>query len=126
MTTPPPETIDADSLALECLNLHYDRFDTLGMEESSLPRDINRAGQTYVAQAVALGSIPRLDDPDVEVDEDKVQAYAARLLAGNLPPRIVLNRRLRVIDGWHRALAALAAGRATILAWVPAVGGAPA
>lgn len=116
-----PETIDASSLSDECLHLHYDSFDSLGMEESSLPNDIGRAGASYVAQKLAIDRIPMIDNPDVDIDEDRVDDYAARAAHGEVAPRIVVDSDLNIIDGWHRALGAQQAGLTTVDAWVARV-----
>jgi hypothetical protein len=108
---------DASDVVQHCIELHYDRFDTLGIEESSIPDDVYAAAHSFRRASVPIALLD-LESCDVEIDEEKVKELVERIKAG-APPAIVLGRDLQPIDGWHRALAAHAVGHINVTAYIP-------
>jgi hypothetical protein len=114
METSTPSIIEANELAMDCLGLHYDNFDSINREESNLPERIAKAGSYYELKDLPLSGLP--EESEFDIDDDKVEEFAA--LTTPFPP-IVVGKDGEVIDGGHRLLAARKRGDTTLPVYVP-------
>lgn len=101
------------------MNLHYDSFDTEGIESSDIPERIEKF-DNYILKYVSLSDINK---PFFDIDDDKVEEYEEFEIS-TMPPIVayhlnVLDNKLEIIDGCHRYTLCKEKGLDKILAFVP-------
>lgn len=99
------------------MKLHYDSWDTEGMEESNLPKRINR----YSYFILSYVPLQKILEPDFEIEDEKVDMYS-EMNCDTMPP-IVLGRKISgkhiIMDGCHRFSVAVKKGITHIWAYIP-------
>lgn len=110
----PQAIIAAHELANDCLNLHYDKWDSQGREESDLAERIEKEALYYELKSIPLSTLP--EESDFDILGHKIDNYVLRPTP--FPP-IVLGQKGNIIDGNHRMLAARDREEETIMAYVP-------
>lgn len=110
------EIYKAEDINNYAINLHFAPWDNLGIEESDIPKRINKFKNFKLAEI----SIASIEEPYFYIDEDLVKEYSK--IDTIMPPIILGNKykgKYTIIDGCHRLKATCKKNSNTILALIP-------
>jgi hypothetical protein len=114
----PGAIVDSDNLAEDTVSLHYDKWDTLEMEESDIPERIEENNQ-YILLKVPVDARVDWYSP-YDFDEGDSEEIRDRIVDTGAYPPIVLDADMDIIDGWHRAYAVFELLKQPFIwGWVP-------
>lgn len=109
---------DSWRLSKYALDLHFDNFDTEGIEESDLRERIEKESLSFKLEKIPVSQI----EVDLYyLDEDKIEEYAECI--EDIPPVILYKQKhsaykYGIIDGGHRTKAYILANKEFILSFV--------